>query len=78
VYGRVGRIEGWRSGGALHACRRGGVCLKKSEALEMRCSRRDIEVWRSGALEECCVCGDVDEFASRPLEMRCRRVDVEM
>ena len=60
-------IEGWSSGGALQACRRGDV-----DAWRRR--RVETDVWRSEALESCCRCRDVEEFASRALEMRCRRV----
>ena len=42
------------SGDALQACRRGGVCLKSSGALEAVQGRVGrIEVWSSGALAYC-------------------------
>ncbi len=37
-------MEVWRSGGALHACRRGGVEVWSSGALEMRCRRVDVDI----------------------------------
>ena len=43
--------EVWRYGGGLQACRRGGVCLKGSGALEVRCRRVDMEVFASRAPE---------------------------
>ena len=39
------------SGGSLQACRRGGVCLKGTGALEVRCRRVDVEVFASRDLE---------------------------
>lgn len=40
-----------RSGGTLHACRRGGSEAWSSGALEARCRCNDEKSWRYGALE---------------------------
>ena len=48
---------------------RGGVCLKSSGALEVRCRRVDVEVFASRGLEMRRRRVDVEVFASRDLEL---------
>ena len=54
-----------RYGGGLQACRRGGICLKSSGALEAGCmcvdvECRGIELWSSGGSLQVCRRGGVD------------------
>src|SRR5438552_1869896 len=59
---------------AVKSCRRGGVCLKRSGAREVRYRRvASICLKSPGGLEMRCRRVDVEELASRALEMRCSR-----
>jgi len=52
-----------RSGGALQACKRGGVYLKRSGAREVCCGRGDVEgvcIKRSGGTPQACKRGGIE------------------
>jgi len=82
-----GGMELRSSGGALQACRRGGIEVwnaggvrrggrKSSGGLEARCRRRDVEVWSSGGLEARCRRSDIELWRSGGSGARCRCSDV--
>jgi len=57
VWRRTASVQTWRRRGmklwsfAVKACRRGGVCLKRSGARETCCGPEDVEVCASRDLE---------------------------
>src|SRR6266480_7597984 len=83
-------VQTWRHRGmklwsfAVKACRRGGVCLKRSGAREACSEPGDVEargrvcLKSSGALDARCRCMDVEVIASRALEACCGPGEVDV